>query len=165
MTPQQREAIGTQILDLLKVVSELQALLDADKMPDTFLEEMNAPYEVAFIAEVVPEIPNLEGVELLKERFELEQSPMLSTISDDLWIRFVKTIMLAGWTVERLQSSDTCKGIAFTAAENELLKNLECLRFMMLGKEIDLNQALGQNWVTDIEADVIKEFATKNNLK
>lgn len=144
------------------------------KEHDTFLEEINQPVKLeSDEPEPTPDIPapealpeqvgeKLENKKVLVEKFGIEE---ISTIPDADWLRYAKTIMIAGWTAERLQASDSCKTVTFSKAESELLKNLECLRYTMLGKDMDLNQALGQNWVSELERTVIKEFVEKENLK
>lgn len=165
----------------------INAIIEAEefqaKQPDTFLAEMNATndqepqgeYGVTMVVEAPPSVPDLDdltplnpAIEMAKEVLGMEQDgpeEPLATVDDAFWLRCVKTIMLAGWTMEKLLKSEPCKGVAFTKAETELLKNLECLRYTMKGKDIDLNGALGQDWVTPVEADVIREFAETNKLK
>jgi hypothetical protein len=183
MTQELIDRIVTKIFVIESDLSLIKKWLENGTDKDVeFLAEMNATqdpgaeYAVAYEV-TAPEIPTDEDlanvqplnppVDELKERLELEATgeTALSSITDALWLRFVKTIMLAGWTVEKLKASEPCKNVIFTKAESDLLKNLECLRFSMKGKDIDLNQALGQDWVTPIEAEVIKEFAKENKLK
>lgn len=123
---------------------------------DEYVEQLKAEH-----------VANGGVLQTLEEKFDLEKTgeTALSSINDKQWLSFVKTIMLAGWTVEQLKSHKSCQSVIFTKSETELLKNLECLRFSMKGKDIDLNQALGQDWVTPVEAAIIKEFAQKEKLK
>jgi len=184
-----RKAINLELDQLLEKVRGNAAFLA--EMNATNDHEPQAEYGVSMLVEAPPSIPDLEGVEMTKEQYKTFANPTatpepqpsnqevlverfgleetgeaeLSSINDALWLRFVKTIMLAGWTLEKLKASEPCRNVVFTKAESEVLKNLECLRFSMKGKDIDLNQALGQDWVTTIEADVIREFATTNKLK
>lgn len=187
---QQLEALRQSCLEQIEVIDFLISQLPPSEeqppltgnvllqtveiVPDTFLEEINQPVKLASDEpEPTPDIPatedlpesvdeKLENKEVLIEKFGLEE---ISTISDADWLRYAKTVMLAGWTVERLQASDSCKNVVFSKTETELLKNLEGLRFSMLEKDMDLNQALGQNWVGELERTIIKEFAKEKNLK
>lgn len=187
MTTELIERIATKLFFIEQETALIRKWLEAgtDKDP-AFLAELQATnathdpgadYEVAYVATPV-EIPTDDELEKalepkadakseLVKRLDLEQESetVLSSINDKQWLSFVKTIMLAGWTVEKLKAHPTCENVIFTKAETELLKNLECLRYAMKGKDLDLNGALALHWVTTVEADVIKEFAQKEKLK
>lgn len=143
---------------------------------DTFLEEIGQPveevgeYTPVFFATAPPEMDNLPAVEAMieetKERFDLEAVPDGAKLVDgDTWERMVKTVVLAGWSAETTMQTKDAKILHITKAQRNRLEALQGIRQMMLDKDMDLDTAIAQDSVGEVEKAILTDFALKNGLQ
>lgn len=132
---------------------------------DNFAAELSAPTTtVDEMPEPEPAIPDMGGIEpLVKE--EAQQPPSdFQLVPDDVWEKFVKTILLAGWTFQQLIASKTAKEYDLTKDERDKLRLLETTRSKLFAKEMTLDEAVEQEGINEKEKNILTELALKNNL-
>lgn len=138
----------------------IDSFVESNMKEDDFLEEISKPVEPAPDKTPKPEIPNLEE---LTDRLDLVPEGK-EAINDEQWEKFVKTIVSAGWTAKKLLKNPNVEKFHFTKKQKSILKDLQGLRNLMLAKEMDLDTAISQNYVGEVEKKIITDFALKTNL-
>ncbi len=139
--------------EILVSVHEIQ-------QPDTFLDEINQPVPLASDEpEQTPELPNLENVEALKERFELEAEKEPDVIQRDSkeFLALLEFSMLKGWQKTHVDNFLIGKGLKLTAKDEEHLQEMRKFAAMVKSGEMDVPTLLGQNCLTKAEISMLTE--------
>ena len=157
MTIEQQITQAIQILE--RVLANLPPAQDTgakdvtaiEDAQGTFLQDLSATVPLAADKPATtPETPSLEGI---------------SEITDADWLRYCRTILLAGWSVEKFKNTGPIKSVKFTSSETEILELMESLRVALLAEDVTVKQAESETWVSAIEKQVIQELAEKHSLK
>lgn len=125
---------------------------------DTFLDEINKPVPLAADEpEQTPELPNLENVEALKERFELEAEKEPDVIQRDSkeFLALLEFSMFKGWQKLHVDNFLIGKGLKLTAKDEEHLQEMRYFAALVKKDEMDVTTLLSQNCLTDAERSLL----------
>lgn len=128
--------------------------------PDSFLDEINQPVPLAADEqEQAPQLPDLDNVEVLKERFELEAEKEPDVIQRDSmeFLKLLEFSMLKGWQKTHVDNFLIGKGLKLTAKDEEHLQEMRKFAAMVKFGEMDVPALLGQNCLTKAEISMLTE--------
>lgn len=164
-----RQQLEQLKLDLCEKIDAIISTLPKD---DTFLQDLQKPVpnkleamdKAAATGGGVPDLSDVEPlVEAVQERFDLIPEGK-KEMTPATWKRCLKAVIVGGWDSSKVTTTKGIDDYHFSKKQISTLENLEGLRATMLDGSMDLNAAVSQPYVGEVEKEVLTEWALAENL-